>query len=316
MGIKKITKMVIYFFVNLALCTSSGYASSTYKVIQEACSGSCIIRICGTIADKSDWLHKSPSSLDQYRSIILLINSTGGSRKPASELIQYLEKNKANGIPIIAYVYGDALSYGYAIASYADKIIVDSNAAIGSIGAWVKIRPQKGVLACLPAIKEKSMYNKVFIRLGVYKMQLHEDVVDIKTLRQSLIQTLFTNIKLFKTISFLNIFSAVNEISTRYDYFINLVYVNRLQAGCKLPGNRFLWAEGRIFGKSTYKLNSETDTLKKALKYGLIDRIIQPGGKYLDVIKEELEKLHEAKKKLATFGEKNKDLITEMDVVS
>lgn len=59
-----------------------------------------------------------------------------------------------------------------------------------------------------------------------------------------------------------------------------------------------MWAEGRIFGNFPGKLNPQTDTLEKALEYGLIDRIIRPGEDYVAVIREELAKLQEQRIKL------------------
>ncbi len=111
------------------------YAASSYRATDQG-----VVEICGPLVQ-----HPDPQgcfdSYDQIRErvravtgpITLKIDSPGGDVAGCFELARDI-RAMAAGRPITAYVDGQACSAGYALACAADRIVVPSTGAVGSIG--------------------------------------------------------------------------------------------------------------------------------------------------------------------------------------
>ena len=73
---------------------------------------------------------------DKIKSIVLRVNSGGGSALTSDIIWEEIEQCKAQGIPVIASFGDYAASGGYYIAAGADTIVAASNTLTGSIGVF------------------------------------------------------------------------------------------------------------------------------------------------------------------------------------
>ncbi len=78
---------------------------------------------------------------DQYKAVILRVNSGGGSAFASDDIWHEVNLIKEKGIPVIASVGNVAASGGYYIIMNSDKIFAQQNSIVGSIGVFI-IFPQ------------------------------------------------------------------------------------------------------------------------------------------------------------------------------
>ncbi len=74
----------------------------------------------------------------KVKSIVLRINSPGGSPAAAQEIVKEIEKARAKGIPVVVSMGDLATSAAYYISAPTDYIIANPSTVTGSIGViWV-----------------------------------------------------------------------------------------------------------------------------------------------------------------------------------
>jgi len=71
-------------------------------------------------------------ALNNYKAIVLLIDSPGGSAAAAEEISRAVDEIK---FPVVAFIRGSALSGGYWVAASADHIVALSSSSVGNVGA-------------------------------------------------------------------------------------------------------------------------------------------------------------------------------------
>jgi len=120
------------------------------------------IDIKGVIEDESLFLEKIKEAENKsIKGVLLVVNSPGGAVSPSVEMslaIKRLKKEK----PVIAYAAGTMASGSYYASIWADKIIANPGATIGSIGVLFQGANVKELMDKI-GIKEQS------ITAGKYK---------------------------------------------------------------------------------------------------------------------------------------------------
>jgi protease-4 len=80
---------------------------------------------------------KKINESDDYKAVILRVNSGGGSAFASDDIWNEVEKIKNKGIPVIASVGNVAASGGYYVLMNSDKIFANENSVLGSIGVFM-----------------------------------------------------------------------------------------------------------------------------------------------------------------------------------
>ncbi len=76
---------------------------------------------------------------DQYKAVILRVNSGGGSSFASDDIWKEIELIKEKGIPVIASIGNIAASGGYYVLMNADKVFAQENSIVGSIGVFIMV---------------------------------------------------------------------------------------------------------------------------------------------------------------------------------
>ena len=76
---------------------------------------------------------------DDYKAVVLRINSGGGSAFASDDIWNEIELIKAKGIPVVASIGSVAASGGYYVLMNSDKIFAQANSIVGSIGVFIMI---------------------------------------------------------------------------------------------------------------------------------------------------------------------------------
>jgi protease-4 len=97
------------------------------------------------------------------KSIVLEINSPGGTPYPCKEIAQAVKSVKK---PTVAWIKESATSGAYWIASSCDKIVADRLSTLGSIGV-ASIRPDFSELLKKFGIDVKTMATGIYKTLGL-----------------------------------------------------------------------------------------------------------------------------------------------------
>ena len=124
---------------------------------------------------------------DSVRSLVLRINSPGGSAAGSQEVYQEVNRCRKEGKKVTVSMGDVAASGGYYIASAADRIYANPATMTGSIGVIMETADISGLL------------NKYNINLGAIKSGKHKDIgsptramtPDEKALLQGLINDVF-----------------------------------------------------------------------------------------------------------------------------
>ena len=140
---KGLTELLKATFVVILIIFEFGFIGAMlvqYKVIEfDSFSDNKIAVVNFNKVITSKTVQKAMDSIDfainneDYKEILFIMNSPGGSPSASEELSQYL-KNVKNDKNITMYVEGFALSGGYYIASSIKPLQANPNALLGSIG--------------------------------------------------------------------------------------------------------------------------------------------------------------------------------------
>jgi len=140
---KGLTESLKATFVVILIIFEFGFIGAMlvqYKVIEfDSFSDNKIAVVNFNKVITSKTVQKAMDSIDfainneDYKEILFIMNSPGGSPSASEELSQYL-KNVKNDKNITMYVEGFALSGGYYIASSIKPLQANPNALLGSIG--------------------------------------------------------------------------------------------------------------------------------------------------------------------------------------
>jgi len=116
----------------------------------------------------------------KIKTIVLRINSPGGTVAATQEIFERLMKIRKKNIPIVASMGEMAASGGYYIASACDYILANSGTITGSIG----------VIAVSPNLK--TLFEKIGIKMNVIKSGKYKDLLssfrDISSDEKKLVQ--------------------------------------------------------------------------------------------------------------------------------
>lgn len=74
---------------------------------------------------------------DDYKAVVLRVNSGGGSAFASDDIWHEVEKIKNKGIPVIASIGNVAASGGYYVLMNSNKIFANENSIVGSIGVFI-----------------------------------------------------------------------------------------------------------------------------------------------------------------------------------
>lgn len=198
-----------------------------------------VIRIDGQIDQKTyeKFVKDTEDITESDKVILLVVNSPGGSPAYSEEIMNNISELKEK-VAVFGYVESMAASGGYYIVSNCNKIFVNANAIIGSIGVILQKFDLSG-LAETTGIKEDNL------TVGDYKQP----------------------ISLFKPISEEDSKYVKDTIMTPlYDVFMGRISTNR---GIPLEELEEYYAKGRVFvGEKSGKLIdgvSSFSTVKKKL---------------------------------------------------
>ena len=174
---------------------------------------------------------------DDFKGLILRVNSPGGSVSGSDTILSELARAKAEGLPVIVSMGSVAASGGYWIAMNSDKIFAGEQTITGSIG----------VFGLLPNIK--TLGESFGLRWDVVKTQPSSDLMSVSRPKS------------------VNELAVVQEYVDRiYERFISLVSLNR-DLNISRVGEI---AEGRVWmGADAFELGlvDELGTLKDAVSY-------------------------------------------------
>ncbi len=192
-----------------------------YKVIEfDSFSDNKIAVINFNKAITSKEVQRAMTSIDSaiknkdYKEILFIMNSPGGSPSASEELSQYL-KNVKNDKNITMYVEGYALSGGYYIASAIKPLQANPNALVGSIGVIMQYLNVK-------ELAEKWGVKEVALTKGKYKQPFSP----FKRLDENMSQYIDRNM-----------------LNPMYQNFVEAVAVNRGLSKEEI----MKYAEGKIF---------------------------------------------------------------------
>jgi protease-4 len=84
---------------------------------------------------------------DRIKTLVLFINSGGGSSDSSDELYHYIKQWKQKtGIRVISYIYNIGASGAYWLALSGEEIVAHRNAVIGGIGVYIEHLDISGLL--------------------------------------------------------------------------------------------------------------------------------------------------------------------------
>ena len=159
---------------------------------------------------------------DDYKAILFIMNSPGGSPTASEELSQYL-KNITKKKKVVMYVEGYALSGGYYIASAIKPINANPNALVGSIGVIMQL------------FNIKEMAKKLGIKeVAITKGKFKQPFSPFKNLNQNM-----------------RMYLDKNMLEPMYQNFLNAVAVNRGK-DIELISK---YADGKIFIANSKEIN-------------------------------------------------------------
>lgn len=124
----------------------------------------------GLFADSVATSERVISDLEQaanradVKSILLRINSPGGSAAASQEIYQKIQEIREDGMPVVVSMGDMAASGGYYIASAADEIVALDATITGSIGVIVQ------------ASNLQELFNKIGIKPETIKSGKHKDM--------------------------------------------------------------------------------------------------------------------------------------------
>jgi protease-4 len=121
------------------------------------------IKLTGAILDASEILNQIEQAQKDpnIKGVLLNVNSPGGSVPPSIE-ISYAIANLAKSKPVVAYASGVMASGSYYSSIYANKIIANPGAIVGSIGVIMQSANIKELL-------DKIGIKPQTIKEGLYK---------------------------------------------------------------------------------------------------------------------------------------------------
>lgn len=123
----------------------------------------------GTSMDKFMSWFRAAQADDSVRSIVIDVDSPGGSVRGIQEAADEIFKARGNK-PVIAQVTGIAASAAYWIASQADKIIVTPSGSVGSIGVFARLVDDSEA-------QQKEGIKVEYVKAGKYKTELEESPI-------------------------------------------------------------------------------------------------------------------------------------------
>jgi protease-4 len=134
------------------------------------------VSIHGAIEDVSELVEKIDSlkNDDSIKGVLLHVDSPGGALGPSVELMLAV-KSLANSKPVVAYAAGTMASGSYYASIYAQKIVANPGAFVGSIGVLFQA-PNIQPLADKVGIKEQVVTAGKYKQMGTFtrEWQKHE----------------------------------------------------------------------------------------------------------------------------------------------
>ena len=118
--------------------------------------------------DSTSKLIRQVRENDQYKALVLRVNSPGGSAFASEQIRHELELVRKQGKPVVISMGDVAASGGYWIAMAADEVIADEATITGSIG----------VFGMLPTAQ--ALLDKVGVRTGGYRTTWLAGAYDIR----------------------------------------------------------------------------------------------------------------------------------------
>jgi protease-4 len=182
-----------------------------------------------TISDSINEANEDSS----IRSIVLEINSGGGSPVASEEIMSAVKNSKK---PVVIWISDVGASGAYLVASAGDKIVASPSSTVGSIGVILS-------LTDLSELYQKIGVNKYSIKAGEYK-DIGADYRNLTPAERQMLQEM---------------------VNQDYDYFIKLVAENRQLNETYVRSI----AEGKVYTGSQakdLKLIDETGGRDQALK--------------------------------------------------
>ena len=123
------------------------------------------IQITGPIFSDKEFLKKIDEAMrDSIKGVLLVINSPGGAVAPSIEMSLAIKRLKEKK-PVVAYAKGLMASGSYYAGIWADKIIANPGATIGSIGVIFE-SPNFEELANRLGIKEQIVKRGKYKQVG------------------------------------------------------------------------------------------------------------------------------------------------------
>ena len=120
------------------------------------------IHLAGPIFDSESFLEDIQEAEEKHiKGVLLVVDSPGGSVPPSIEMALAIKRLKAKK-PVIAYASGIMASGSYYASIYADKIIANPGAMIGSIGVIMQGMD-------ISEIMEKVGFKEQTVSVGKYK---------------------------------------------------------------------------------------------------------------------------------------------------
>jgi len=141
---------LLFFYIPLQHAYESAYNLATVK-------------LTGPIADTTEVVNALDQARenDEVKGVLLVIDSPGGAVPPSLEVAYAVKRLKA-AKPVVVYAKGILASGGYYAAIWADEIIANPGALVGSIGVIVHGADFQGLM-------EKVGFKSQVVKAGKYK---------------------------------------------------------------------------------------------------------------------------------------------------
>ena len=150
-------KSLIFLLVLFMIFSSSGADLRPTNLMK--------IHLSGPIFESGALLARIEEAEDEsIKGVLFVVDSPGGSVPPSIEIAEAIKRLKAKK-PVIAYAAGTMASGSYYASIYADKIIANRGAMIGSIGVIMQGYNVKEIMEKV-GVKEQTISKGTYKQMG------------------------------------------------------------------------------------------------------------------------------------------------------
>jgi len=183
---------------------------------------------------------------DQYKAVVLRVNSGGGSSFASDDIWHEIELLKEKGLPVIASIGNVAASGGYYVLMNSDKIFAQQNSIVGSIGVFIMV----------PQLNE-ALEKHVGINFSEFKTSEFSSNVSILTDLTPAMEKKFQNETDFIYETFVTKVSTSRNIpiDKAYEYAQGRIYAGARSKEIGLIDDIKSYSEVLNYIKDTYQLD-------------------------------------------------------------